>query len=105
QPPMPGPEGASLRLESFRTLAVLDPASTQEAARAILKRQDAQLRNEAVQILGTSPDGAKFVAGLYLEKKIPKEMLPQVADNLRKHAGKNPDLGQMLTDVMKSGLL
>ena len=45
------------------------------------------------------------MGGLYLEKKLPKEMLPQVADNLRKHAEKHPELTPILTDVMKNGLL
>jgi len=104
-PPSPGPVGAAFHVESFRTLAVLDPASAHEAARAILEQKDSPLRNDAVQFLGTQPDGAKFVGKLYLDKKLPKEMLPQVADNLRKHADKNPDIGEMLKEVMKSGLL
>jgi putative heme-binding domain-containing protein len=103
--PPPGPEGAAFHVEAFRTLAVLDPTGTEEAARAILKRQDPTLRSEAVQVLGTTADGAKFVGEVYLAKNLPKDMLPQVADNLRKHAEKHPELAQMLTDVMKTGLL
>jgi putative heme-binding domain-containing protein len=105
KPPSPGPEGAAFHVESFRTLSVLDPAAAQDVAHGILEQNDSPLRNDAVQILGTQPDGAKFVGKLYLDKKLPKEMLPQVADNLRKHADKNPEIGEMLKEVMKTGLL
>jgi putative membrane-bound dehydrogenase-like protein len=105
KPPAPGPEGAVFHVESFRTLAVLEPAASQETARSILERKDPLLRSDALQILGTQPGGATFIGKLYLDKKLPKEMLPQVADNLRKHADKNPEIAQMLKEVMKSGLL
>jgi putative membrane-bound dehydrogenase-like protein len=104
-PPVAGPEGAAFHVEIFRTLAALNAAAAHEAARGILEQKDSLLRIDAVQILGTQPGGAAFVGKLYLDKKLPREMLPQVADNLRKHAEKNPEIGQMLKDVMKSGLL
>jgi putative membrane-bound dehydrogenase-like protein len=105
KPLSPGPEGVAFHIESFRTLSVLDPAVAQDVARGILEQNDSPLRNDAVQILGTMPEGAKFVGKLYLDKKLPKEMLPQVADNLRKHADKSPEIGEMLKEVMKTGLL
>jgi putative membrane-bound dehydrogenase-like protein len=98
-------EAFNLHLESFRTLAVLDPQAAQDGAKAILEKNDPLLRFEAVQTLGTQPAGAKYVAALYLDKKLPKEMLPQVADNLRKHAANDSETAKLLADVMKSGLL
>ena len=46
-----------------------------------------------------------MVAEQFLAKKLPRELLPQVTDNLRKHVAKQPDLGALLTEVMKGGLL
>jgi quinoprotein glucose dehydrogenase len=36
---------------------------------------------------------------------LPRELLPQVSEALRKHAGKEADLAKLLTEVMKGGLL
>jgi putative heme-binding domain-containing protein len=96
---------AALHLEALRSLAVIDPASTFAVAEKFLDFADAALRNEAVQILGTRPEGAKIIGQRFIDKKLPTELLPQVSEALRKHADKNPELKQMLTDVMKGGLL
>src|SRR5439155_13082808 len=57
------------------------------------------------QILGTLPAGAKLIGQRYLDKKLPRALLPKVADALRTHAGKNAGLERLLTEVMKGGLL
>jgi putative membrane-bound dehydrogenase-like protein len=98
-------EANTLRIESLRTLAVLDRAEGVKASRAALEKYDAPLVPAAVQILGDDADGARFAAKLYLDKKLPRELLAPVSDALRKHSEKNQDLAKMLTEVMKSGLL
>jgi putative membrane-bound dehydrogenase-like protein len=104
-PAAPTPEGAILRLESLRALGVIDPPAAQELATAYLDKGDPAMRKEAVLVLGTVPAGAKLIGQRYLDRKLPRELLPQVADALRTHAGKNAELERLLTEVMKGGLL
>ncbi len=99
------PEPASLRLEALRTLAAIDPAAAATVAGTVLEQPDRALQSEAVQILGSKPDGAKLIGQCFVDKKLPAELLPQVADALRKHAAKDPELAALLTEVMKGGLL
>ncbi len=68
----------TLRIESLRTLAAIDRPAGTKAARTVLEKYDAPLENVAVEILGDEPDGARFAAKLYLDKKLPRELLPQV---------------------------
>jgi putative heme-binding domain-containing protein len=98
-------EANTLRIESLRTLAVLDRDAGTKASRSALEKNDAPLVPAAVEILGDDADGARFAAKLYLDKKLPREALPQVSEALRKHADKHPELSKMLSEVMKSGLL
>jgi putative membrane-bound dehydrogenase-like protein len=99
------PEARSLRLEAFRSLAALDPDYAAVAARGFLERHDYVLQTEAAVVLGASVEGTRFAAKLFLDKKVPRELLPQVSDALRKHAGQDAELAKMLTEVMRTGLL
>jgi len=99
------PEAALLRLEAFRTLVALDSAAGQDVAKTVLDEKDLALQGEAVVFLGSKADGAKLVAERFLAKKLPRELLPQVSDALRKHTAKSPELTNLLNDVMKGGLL
>lgn len=99
------PEAVQLRLEAFRTLLALDPAAGPEVAKAFLDEKDQTLLNEAVIQLGARPEGAQLVAERFIAKKLPRELLPQVSDALRKHTAKNPDLNKLLSEVMKGALL
>jgi putative heme-binding domain-containing protein len=100
-----GPGSANLRLEALRTLAVLDPIAALEPAKKILEEQELAQQGEAVIALGANAEGARLVGRRFLDKKLPRELLPKVADALRKHSGRDPDLSKMLDDVLKSGLL
>jgi putative heme-binding domain-containing protein len=99
------PEAVQLRLETFRTLAALDPAAGTEVARSLLDEKDLILQTDAMVYLGSKADGAKLVAERFLAKKLPRELLPQVSDALRKHTAKSPELTNILNEVMKGGLL
>ena len=46
---------------------------------------------------------ARFAAQLFLDKKVPRELLPQISDGLRKHAGRDAELAKLLNAVMKTG--
>jgi putative heme-binding domain-containing protein len=97
-------EETATRAEALRTLAALDPASGVAAARPLLRAADTELQSEAVQLLGTDVADAKVVARLFLEKKLPGELLSRVYDALRKHAERDPESAALLADVMKRGL-
>jgi len=99
------PEPRELRIEAIRTLAAVDSVSAQPIAVALLDQPDAGMQSEAVQILGSRPEGAKLVGQRFLDQKLPRDLLPQVAEALRKHAGQDPLFAKMLTDVMRGGLL
>ena len=92
-----------LRKESLRTFAVLDPVGVQNVARQLLGRE-AEMQIEAIQLLGLDVEGAKEVGKLFLEKKLPRERLPQVSDVLRRHAKKDTDAADLLGQVVKLGL-
>jgi quinoprotein glucose dehydrogenase len=97
----PAAGAEALRLESLRSLAALDVGLGQTAAQQLLMDTDRTLQTEAVLILGAKPEGAKVAGEAFLAKKLPKELLPQVSEVLRKHADKNPDLAKLLAEVQK----
>jgi putative membrane-bound dehydrogenase-like protein len=98
-------EANSLRIEALRSLAQADPIAAQTYAETFLDQKDPGLQAEAVQVLGTQPSGARKAAERFLAKKLPRDLLPQVTENLRKHLARNADLGPILTEVMRGGLL
>ena len=49
--------------------------------------------------------GPSLVGRRFLDKKLPREMLPQITDVLRPHAAKNPEIARLMSEVMKGGLL
>lgn len=95
---------ATLRQEALRALAATDASLAQKIAAPLLEDREAALQEQAVLVLGATPQGAQIVAEKFLAKKLPPAMLAQVADALRKHAGKNARLAQLLTEVTKGGL-
>jgi putative membrane-bound dehydrogenase-like protein len=94
----------SVRVDALRCLAALDPAAAHSVALGILEEGVPGLQSEAVQVLGNQPAGAKQVGERYLAKKLPRELLPQVSEALRKHAAIQPELAALLTNVIKGGL-
>ena len=98
-------EGKTLRLEALRTLSQVDVKAAQAAALTYLEKETGELQAEAVAVLGTQPAGARKAAEMFVAKKLPRELLPAVTEGLRKHLGKDPELGKLLTEVMKGGLL
>jgi putative membrane-bound dehydrogenase-like protein len=99
------PEGPALQLEALRAIGAIDAAQAQKYAVGFLDHPDQKLKLQAIQVLGTVPEGAKLLGQRFLDKKLPRDLLPQVTDALRRHAEKNPELATMLTEVMKGGLL
>ncbi len=98
-------EPVFLRAEALRSLAVLDPAAAHPLALKLLDQSETALQSEAVQILGAKPEGAKLVGQRFVEKKLPRDLLPYVSEALRKHAANNAEITKLLGQVMKGGLL
>jgi len=96
---------ASFRLEALRSLSAIDAKAAAGFAAKFLEIPDAALQAESVQVLSNTPEGAKSVGERFLAKKMPRDLLPQVSEGLRKYASKSPELNTMLTEVMKGGLL
>jgi hypothetical protein len=107
-------DSGALQAEALRTLATLDPAVGRELAGELLRNMKRaekrrprtvgdvrELHNEAVMILGSQPEGAKLVAELFLAGTLPRELLPQVSEALRKHASKHPELAKLMLEVNK----
>jgi putative heme-binding domain-containing protein len=99
------PESAALQREAFRALANLDPTAAAAHAEAFLFHPNHDLQRDAVQALGASADGARKVGQLYLDKKLPRELMPQVTEVLRKHSEKDAEAAKLLAGVMKGALL
>jgi quinoprotein glucose dehydrogenase len=68
-----------------------------------LNPKDLPLQRAAVAVLGLDPAGVKIVAERLLAKKLPRELRPEVAAALRKHAPKNPRLARLLGEVERMG--
>ncbi len=96
---------AALQAEALRTLAVVDPTAVVALATDALETADAALQAEAVRLLGATPAGAKLAGQRFLDKKLPRELLPQVSEALRKHAATDAAAGKLLTAVLRAGLL
>jgi len=97
------PEPVALRQEALRTLGVLDFAKTFAVAEKLLDQPDVTLQGEAINVLGSQPQGAKIVGQQFLAKKLSRSLIPQVSDALRRH-NKDPEISKMLGEVMKGGL-
>lgn len=97
-------QAPALRAQALRALAAADATAAQGAARNLLGEAGA-LQQEAVGVLATRPEGARLVGQYFVEKKLPRDLLPQVADALRTHAAKDADAERLLHEVMKGGLL
>ena len=95
----------ALRLETLRALGALDFRKAKKNAAELLADSDLQVQQEAVVLLGRDADGARLVGQRFLQNKLPRALLPLVAEVLRRFAKDNQDNARLLTDVMKGGLL
>jgi len=96
---------AALRAEALRTLAAVDAAAVVPLATESLETADATLQAEAIRLLGATPAGATVAGQRFLDKKLPRELLPQVSEALRKHAEDDAAIGKLRTAVLRAGLL
>src|SRR5262249_32728550 len=95
----------SLTIEALRALAALEPPVAESAAVNLLDSADRDVVKEAVLALGATPTGAKTAAEQFVAKKLPRDLLPQVSEGLRKHVENFPAMQPLLRQVLAGGLL
>src|SRR5581483_9002381 len=84
----------------------IDPRPAAAVAQKLLGDDDVQVQREAVVLLGQSVEGARVVGKQFIAKKLPRSLLPEVSESLRRFASReHPDVTDLLTDVLKGGLL
>ncbi len=95
----------AIRVEALRSLATLVPKDGFALATQLLPTTPRpELRDEAMSILGTRPEGAKLVAETFLAGQLPRSTLPRVSELLQTHFVRRPELRELLTKVMTTGL-
>jgi putative heme-binding domain-containing protein len=72
----------------------------------LLADEDVQVQREAIALLGQSVEGARVVGLRFVANKLPRSLLPDVSESLRRYASKeHPDVTELLSRVVKGGLL
>ena len=92
--------------EQLAVIKALRRLPTKEAVPALEKvltsdKSSAPLRRVAVIAAGATAEGARLVGKLYLEKKLPKGLLPEVSAALAKHSSKDAESAKLLAEVKK----
>ncbi len=95
-----------MRIEVLRALSSIDNRPARKIAESLLADADLQVQREAIVTLGQSVEGARVVGKKFVDKKLPRSLLPEVSEGLRRFASKeHPDVAELLTNVVKGGLL
>lgn len=96
----------ALRIEVLRALGSINYRETRKLAEGLLSDDDQQVQREAIVLLGHSVEGARVVGQRFADNKLPRSLLPEVSDSLRRFASKeHPDVTELLSRVIKGGLL
>ena len=96
----------TIRIEALRALSNIDNRPARKFAESLLADEDLTVQREAVVLLGQSLEGARVVGKRFAEKKLPRSLLPEVSESLRRFASKeHPDVNDLLLRVVKGGLL
>ncbi len=95
-----------VRIEVLRALGNLDYRPARKVAESLLGDPILEVQREAVVMLGQSIEGARIVGQRFAEKKLPRALLPEVTEGLRRFASKeHPDVTALLSAAVKGGLL
>jgi quinoprotein glucose dehydrogenase len=96
----------AMRIEVLRALASIDNLPARDVAEQLLSDDELTVQREAVVTLGQSIEGARIVGKRFADKKLPRSLLPEVTESLRRFASKeHPDVNELLSRVVKGGLL
>lgn len=97
---------AAIRIEVLRALAGIDRNGAREFAKGLLGDDDVRVQREVIVLLGQTIDGARLVGQRFVDKKLPRALLPEVSESLRRFASKDqPAVNDLLSRVVKDGLL
>ena len=95
-----------MRIEVLRALSNIDNRPARKIAEDLLRDETLDVQREAIVILGQSIEGARVVGKRFADKKLPRTLLPEVTESLRRFASKeHPDVTALLSRVVKGGLL
>jgi putative membrane-bound dehydrogenase-like protein len=96
----------AVRIEVLRALAGIDNREAHKIARDRVAAEHFDVQRETIVLLGQNVDGARAVGKLFADKKLPRSLLPEVTESLRRFASKeHPDITNLLTRVVKDNLL
>lgn len=97
---------ATTRMETLRALTQINQAASRGIAQKMLDDPDLYVQRESIVLLGRSVEGARIVGKTFVDKKLPRSLLPEVTESLRRFASKeHPDVTELLTRVLKGALL
>jgi quinoprotein glucose dehydrogenase len=88
-------------LRSYNNYLLEPPVSLAPALEYLTSHKDPAVLKGAILALGGDVEGARFLGHAFLDKKLPAEAQPDVADVLHKQAEKDPQCAELLTAVMK----
>lgn len=95
---------AIVRGDALKLLAQLDFPAAKPLAEAMLASKDADAVAAGIIALSGDMAGARDVGKRFIEGKIDRAYLPQVAAALNRHATTNPDIAALRAEVLKKGL-
>ncbi|HEY1066808.1 MAG TPA: PVC-type heme-binding CxxCH protein, partial [Pirellulales bacterium] len=100
-------KSGELRGDMLAIIGQIDFSKAEPVALKLLESSDAGLQSAAVNVLGADAARAQRIGHSFLDGKLPKSLLPQVASVLRKHADgpQSAAFNKMLGDVYRGALL
>ncbi len=96
---------AEVKLEAFRTLSTIDKVAARDLALVLIKEKNIDLQRASILVLVEDLAGAKWIAQEFLAKRIPRELLPEISEGLRKQIPQEASLEAVYQSVLKEGLL
>jgi len=101
------PDAGALRADALTLLANVDFELAKPVAYAHLEDADPLVSAGAVNVLGSRSEEAKAVARRFTAGSLPKSLLPNVAEGLRRHvaADSSGEIAELIKAVFVGGLL
>ena len=96
-----------IQLAALELLAEVDYEKAVPTAEALLQADDIIKQVTAVRVLGRRSETARDLARMFLDGKIDRELLPQIAESLERHTRRDEtgEIKKLLEEVFKGGLL
>lgn len=100
-------QAGEIRGDALSLLAQVDYNQGRPVAFELLASDDLTAAAAAITVLAAKPSDAKQIAGRFIAGQMPRDMLPRVAEALRRHApaDKSGQFKELLKRVFQGGLL